>query len=176
MTYLPAPYESAQQDDLPAALAAGFTVTAAAIVGWVVGQQAYQASREIIDLIRAGIDGAQDLPPSLVMPTMGWVAGVVFLFFGSISLIFRRGRGTVIFAALLTIAATALAQFSYGYPDLVPVADPRVDQWPLFWGGVVVIAAALIPATARWCRKNTKPRGPSVTGSTESAARLWPGM
>jgi F0F1-type ATP synthase membrane subunit c/vacuolar-type H+-ATPase subunit K len=140
VSYLPAPYESAQQDDLAAALAAGLTATLAGITSWVLGRWAYHGIRSLIDDGKAN----QQLPSSVLVPTVGWSIAVVLLVVGALLLLFRRGRGWVILGALVSIATTAVAQYEL---HLGPAAQ---SQWWLYWGGIGVLVVAALPATGRW--------------------------
>ncbi len=167
MTYLPAPYEAAQQDDLAAALGAGLTAVTAGITSWVLGQAAYDGIREMIDLN----DAKASLPPSLVVPTVGWSIAVLLMVVGALLLIFRRGRGMVAFGALVSIATTALAQYLYDWN--APSAP--VEQWLLYWGGVVVFVAAVLPATGRWVRRVARPLPPGMQPPTSATATFYPG-
>ena len=173
MTYLPAPYESAQQDDMSAALGAGLTISTAGITSWVLGSFSYDAIRYTVDQIKGG---AEELPANLLVPTAGWTVAVVFMVLGALMMCARRGRGSVMFGALVAIATTAVAQFAYHYNDLAQqpnAADIRVDNWPLFWGGVVVFIAAALPATGRWVSNTGKPAPPTsdVPGYPRAARR-----
>ena len=143
MTYLPAPYESAQQDDLPAALGAGLTVTVAGITSWVLGRWAYDSARALIDQIKA--DSGRALSKSQLIPTAGWSVAVLLMVIGAVLLAFRLGRGVLVFGAMIAVATTAVAQFGYHYGSDLPMS-----QWPLFWGGAVVFLLVVMPATGRW--------------------------
>jgi hypothetical protein len=147
VSYLPAPYESAQQDDLPAALGAGLAVVLAGITSWILGQRVVDGARTLIDLGRAR-PGA-DLPKGLLVPTAGWGVAVVLMVIGCLSLIFRRGRGALIFGALVSVATTALARYSFHWAT----PGQPVAQWALYWGGLAVVVAAALPATRRWIRR-----------------------
>jgi len=180
MSYLPAPYESPQQDDLAASVAAILTTTVGLITAWVFGQQVYPTVRQFVDAVQGNLttDQENDFTSSLqtlAIPTVGWALSALLLVVGSVLLLFRRGRGLLIFAALISIATTAWAQFALGFGGAD--AEVPVNQWPLYWGGVVVLVLAALPATGRWVgrsRASTKPSG--VIGTTESGAVLWPGM
>ncbi len=180
MSYLPAPYESPQQDDLAATLSAILTTTVALITSWVLGQQAYPVVREVIDGARGNLtDAEQDaLTASLSttgVPTAGWALASVLMVIGAVLLLFRRGRKLLLLGALIATATTAWAQWGVGYGG--PGSKVVVDQWPLYWGGVAVAVLAILPATGRWLRKGTLPDKPtSVIGTTSSGAVLWPGM
>ncbi len=181
MSHLPAPYESAQQDDIGAAVAATMTVTTALITSWVLGSQAYPVIEEGVRLFLddASSQEAQAYQDTLeevtAVPTIGWTVATAFMVIGALLLLIRRGRGAVVIGALISIGTTAYAQFGVGYGN----ADAQypVEQWPLFWGGVVVVVLALLPATGRWIGKRRKPSASSsVIGTTDSGAILWPGM
>jgi len=180
MSYLPAPYESPQQDDLSATVAAILTTTVGLITSWVLGQHVYPVVRELIDgamgkLSSAQEDSLQEAMGTIGVPTFGWAIATVLMVIGSLLLLFRRGRGLLIFGALVSIATTAWAQFGLGYGG-VDAAVP-VDQWALYWGGIVVVGLALLPATGRWIgRTRRTPKSSTVIGTTESGAILWPGM
>ena len=179
MTYLPAPYESPQQDDLSATIAAILSSTTGLITAWVLGAHAYPVVREFIDAVLGNLTTAQEdaLQASLqttAVPTAGWAVAAILLAIGALLLLFRRGRGLLIVGALLSIAATAYAQFALGYGG--PDATIPVEQWPLFWGGVVVVVLAVLPGTSRWLGKQRRSNPSStVIGTTESGAILWPG-
>ena len=180
MTYLPAPYESPQQDDLSATLCAILTTTVGLITSWVIGQHAYPVLKEYINGAMGNLSSAQEdaltaAVDTVLMPAVGWAVAAVLMVIGSLLLLFRRGRGLLIFGALLASATTAWAQFGLGYGG-EDAAIP-VSQWPLYWGGVAVVVLALLPATKRWLGRNPKTTAQStIIGTTESGAILWPGM
>jgi hypothetical protein len=184
VSYLPAPYEAPQQDDLSATLAAILTTTLALITSWVVGAQAYPVIREGIDAAMGDLTDAQqqaftDALPTTGVPTVGWALATLFMVIGSVLLLFRRGRGLLILGALVCVGTTAWAQFGLGYGDVGSSTTMPVDQWPLFWGGAAVVIAAILPATGRWVgrtRQKASGRQSTVIGTTESGAILWPGM
>ncbi|MET3806677.1 hypothetical protein ABIB25_003697 [Nakamurella sp. UYEF19] len=157
MSYLPAPYEAAKQDDLPAALGAGLTVTVAGITSWILGHWAYQGIRTLVDLGKA----RNQLPRELVVTSVGWSIAVALMVTGGLLLAFRRGRGALILGALISIATTAIARYSFG---LGSAAQP-VPQWALYWGGVVVLLVAVLPATGRWIAR-TAPAPAYPTNAT----------
>ncbi len=77
MTYLPAPYESPQQDDLSATLCAILTTTVGLITSWVIGQQAYPVLKDYIDAAMGNLSSDQEdaLKASLdtaLVPAVGW--------------------------------------------------------------------------------------------------------
>jgi len=180
VSYLPAPYESPQQDDLSATLSAILTATVGLITSWVIGQQAYPVIRQFIDGLRGNLSVEQEdalarSVDTVAIPTVGWAVAAVLMVVGSLLLLFRRGRGLLIIGALISIATTAWAQFLGGYGG-ADAATP-VSQWPLFWGGLVVVVLGLLPATGRWLGRGTSSPKPSeVIGTTESGAILWPGL
>ncbi len=180
MSYLPAPYESPQQDDLAATLSAILTTTVALITSWVLGQQAYPVVRQVIDGARGELTEAQQdaLTSSLAttaVPTAGWALASVLMVIGALLLLFRRGRKLLILGALVAIATTAWAQWGLGYGG--PGSTVVVDQWPLYWGGVVVAVLAVLPATGRWLGKSKpKEKASTVIGTASTGAVLWPGM
>ncbi len=145
MSYLPAPYESAKQDDLPAAMGAGLTVTVAGITCWMLGQWSFRHIAGLIDTGRAG----SPLPAAELIPAAGWAAAVLLMVLGGLLLVFRRGRGALIFGALVSIATTAVARYTFGWGT---PASP-VPQWALYWGGAAVLVLAALPATGRWVAK-----------------------
>ncbi|MEP6561051.1 MAG: hypothetical protein ABJD68_08245 [Nakamurella sp.] len=180
MSYLPAPYESPQQDDLAASVAAILTTTVGLISAWVFGQHVYPTVREFIDGILGNLTTAQENDfassmQTLAVPTIGWAVSSLLLVIGSLLLLFRRGRGLLIFSSLISIATTAYAQFGLGFGGAD--AEVPVSQWPLYWGGVLVLLLAALPATGRWVGRTGRSGKPStVIGTTESGAVLWPGM
>ena len=184
VSYLPAPYEAPQQDDLSATLAAILTTTLAMITSWVVGALAYPVIREGIDAAMGNLTDDQQQAftaalPTTGVPTVGWALAAVLMVIGAVLLLFRRGRGLLIFGALICVATTAFAQIGLGYGDVGSGAKVTVDQWPLFWGGVAVVIAAILPATGRWIgrtRQRSAGGQSTVIGTTESGAILWPGM
>jgi hypothetical protein len=171
VTYLPAPYESAQQDDLAAALGAGLTVATAGITSWVLGTFAVEVVSSVFRETKDGNFSFDGVPADLVVPTVGWSIAVVFLVLGAVLMLFRRGRGTVIVGALIAVATTAIAQFAYHYDDLVTAPAPatvHLDKWWLYWGGVAVFVAAILPATGRWVNRGRRkpPTGTATPGGS----------
>jgi hypothetical protein len=144
VSYLPAPYESAPRDDLTSALGAGMTFTVAGITSWILGRWSWDSGRALIDVIK--VNNGTPLPKSAVVPTIGWAVAVVLMVVGAILLAFRHGRSALVLGALISVATTAIAQFSfhYGQPGF------SVTQWPLYWGGAAVFVLAVLPATGRW--------------------------
>lgn len=176
MTYLPAPYETPQQDDLAATLAAVLTTTVAGLTSWVLGSWAYSTIRDLLG--RFTVNDPPDPTSAQVESAVvaaGWAVAAFFLALGALLVLFRRGRKAAIWGGLMAAATTALAQFGFGYGD-TDAAVP-IDNWPLYWGGVVVVVLALLPATGRWVGRIRKARigQPGVTGTTETGAILWPG-
>ena len=176
MTYLPAPYETPQQDDLAATLAAVLTTTVAALTAWVLGSWSYSTIRYLIDRIEqvewSGLSSAQE---NSAVVALGWALSAVFLGLGALLVLFRRGRKAAIWGGLIAAATTALAQFGFGYGGAG--AQVAIENWPLYWGGLAVVVLALLPATARWVGRVRQARigQPGVTGTTETGAILWPG-
>jgi len=176
VTYLPAPYETPQQDDLAATLAAVLTTTVAGLTSWVLGSWAFSAIRTLLS--RFTVNDPPDPTPSQVESAVvaaGWAVGAFFLAIGALLVLFRRGRKAAVFGGLIAAATTALAQFGFGYGDAG--AQVPIDNWPLYWGGVAVVVLALLPATGRWVGRVRRARlgQPGVTGTTETGAILWPG-
>lgn len=175
MTYLPAPYETPQQDDLAATLAAVLTTTVAGLTAWILGSWAYTTIRSLYDVFSANNPPAPSsgqLQSALV--AAGWAVATVFLGLGALLVLFRRGRKAAVWGGLIAVGTTALAQFGFGYGDTgaaVPIAN-----WPLYWGGVAVLVLAVLPATGRWVGRSRRSRtSPEVMGTTASGAILWPG-
>jgi hypothetical protein len=179
VTYLPAPYESPQQDDLSATVAAILSTTVGLITSWVLGSWAYPVVRQAIDgalgnLTAAEQDALEASVETVAVPTVGWALAAILLAIGSLLLLFRRGRGLLLLGAVIAVATTAFAQFVLGYGG--PGAVIEVPQWPLYWGGAVVLVLALLPGTGRWVGKQRRIAPSSaVIGTTESGAILWPG-
>ncbi len=176
MTYLPAPYETPQQDDLAATLAAVLTTTMAVLSAWVLGSWAYSTIRQLIDLFTG------DDPPApttaqaeSALIAAGWAVAAVMLGLGALLVLFRRGRKLAVLGGLVAAGTTALAQFGFGYGDAG--ARVPVENWPLYWGGVAVVVLGLLPATGRWVGRRRKARAeqPGVTGTSSTGAILWPG-
>lgn len=180
MSYLPPPYESPQQDDLSATLAAILTTTVAMITSWVLGQHAYPVVKEFVDgmlgnLTTAQQDAFEASLKTVAVPTVGWAVSAVLMVIGALLLLFRRGRDLLIFGGMIAIGTTAWAQFGLGYGG-EDAAIP-VSQWPLYWGGVAVVVLALLPPTKRWIGRTPRnPKQTTVIGTTESGAILWPGL
>lgn len=175
MTYLPAPYEAAQQDDLAATLAAVLTTTVAALTAWTLGSWAYTTIRSLFDVFSANDppDASSGQIESALVAA-GWAVAAVFLGLGALLVLFRRGRKAAVFGGLIAAGTTALAQFGFGYGDAG--ARVPIENWPLYWGGVVVVVLAVLPATGRWVGRTRKRRSSQqVMGTTESGAILWPG-
>lgn len=175
MTYLPAPYETPQQDDLVATLAAVLTTTVAGLTSWLLGSWAYTTIRSLYDVFTVNDppDASTGQVESAVVAA-GWGVAAVFLGLGALFVLFRRGRKASVLGGLIAVGTTALAQFGFGYGD-VGAAVP-IHNWPLYWGGIVVVVLALLPATGRWLgRRRRTRRSPEVLGTTASGAILWPG-
>ena len=157
MTTYPAPYESPPEDDLRAAVSAGMTVTFALILSWILGFAAYHRISDSVHLLDGGYQ-PEDLPAEIVVPGVGWGIAVLFLVLGCLPVIRRTGRAAVIFGALISIAVTIIAHASYAYGTIV-------EQWPLYWGGIAVLALAILPATRRWVHRLSPPSGETVIGT-----------
>lgn len=175
MTYLPAPYETPQQDDLTATVAAVLTTTVAGLTAWVLGSWAYTSIRSLYDTFT--VNDPPDASSGQVesgLLAAGWAVAAVFLGFGALFVLFRRGRKAAVLGGLIAAGTTALAQFGFGYGDAGSAVP--VTNWPLYWGGVAVVVLALLPATGRWVGRSRRSRkAPEVIGTTESGAILWPG-
>ena len=153
MTPLPAPYESAPEDDLAAAGAAVVAGTTAALTAWVLGS----ATWDQVAVLRGLGRRVEDLPPEMVLVLAGWGLGAVLLGLGTLLLAFRRGRGWLGFGALLSVAGTIGAQTWYQF-------DRTEPHWLSFYGGVVVLLVVLLPALGRWTGRRP-PRTPQVIGT-----------
>ena len=162
MTTYPAPYESPPEDDLRAAVAGWMTITIALILSWILGFAAYHRISDAAHLLLGG-QRPEDLPVRIVLPGVGWGIAVLFLVLGSIPVGRRTGRAAVIFGALVSIVVTVIAHASYAYGTVV-------EQWPLYWGGIVVLALAVLPATRRWVHRLPPPTGETPIGT------VTPGM
>ena len=176
MTYLPAPYETPQQDDLAATLAAVLTTTVCALTAWVLGSWSYSTIRGLVD--RFAVNDPPDPTVGQVegaVVAAGWAVAAFFLALGAVLVLFRRGRKAAVFGGLIAVGTTALAQFGFGYGDAG--AQVPIDNWPLYWGGVLVVVLALLPATGRWLGRvrRTRTARSDVIGTTETGAILWPG-
>ena len=175
MTYLPAPYETPQQDDLAATLAAVLTTTVAGLTAWTLGSWAYATIRSLFDVFT--VNDPPDPSTGQVESALvaaGWGVAAVFLALGALLVLFRRGRKAAVFGGLIAIVITAVAQFGFGYGDAG--APVPVQNWPLYWGGVAVVVLALLPATGRWVGRSRRSRkAPEVTGTAATGAILWPG-
>lgn len=159
MTYLPAPYESAPSDDLAAALAGGLTVTSAGITAWILGSRTWT---EVTTLLDRGWE-LDTLPTELVLVLGGWALGTVLLALGGVSMLFRRGRGLLAFGAIVSVAATIFGQSEFDF-------DQRIPQWPLYWGGVLVLVVLMLPATGRWVKRTARKQPPLMGTVTTGGA------
>ncbi len=175
MTYLPAPYETPQQDDLAATLAAVLTTTVAGLTAWILGSWAYTTIRSLYGFF--SVNDPPDASSGQIESALvagGWAVAAVFLGLGALLVLFRRGRKAAVLGGLIAVGTTALAQFGFGYGD-TGAAVPIVN-WPLYWGGIAVVVLALLPGPPRWVGRSRRPRkAPEVTGTTASGAILWPG-
>lgn len=175
MTYLPAPYETPPQDDLAATLAAVLTTTVAGLTAWILGSWSYRTGRSLYDVV-AGPGTPEPTPAQIesAVVAAGWGVAALFLGFGALFVLFRRGRKAAVLGGLIAGGTTALAQFGFGYGDTG--AQVPIENWPLYWGGIAVLVLALLPATGRWVgRRRRARRSPEITGTTASGAILWPG-
>ena len=145
----------------------------------MLGQHVYPVIREFVDGLMGNLssdqqDALKSSMDTIGVPTVGWAVAAVLMVVGALLLLFRRGRGLLVFGALIAVATTAWAQFGLGYGGdgaLIPV-----ESWPLYWGGVGRVVLALLPATGRWVgRTRRAPKPSTVIGTTESGAVLWPG-
>ena len=162
-SYLPAPYEAAPDDDLGSAAAAALTGTTALLIAVTVGRQAWDQYRSVADVVTAGrIDGVE---ADLLITTVGWAVSAAFMALGAVALLFRRGRGAVLLGAVVGLAVTAGARWGFGWFT----ASHPVEHGPVFFGGVVVLVLALLPATRRWTKgrdRHRQRRLPPVTSAT----------
>lgn len=163
-SYLPAPYESAPDDDLPAAACAALTGTLAVLVAITLARQAWDQYPAAVDALNGGSLVGDDL--ALVVTAGGWAASAVLMGLGAVLMLVRRGREVVVLGALIGLATTIVARYAF---DWFSPAHP-VTHGAVFVGGAVVIVLALLPATSRWIsgrgagRRN---RGlPPVTSAT----------
>jgi hypothetical protein len=157
MSIYPAPYESPPEDDLRAAVAGWMTVTTAVILSWILGFAAYHRIRDAAALMSHGTQ-LESVPSELLVPGVGWAAAVIFMVAGCLPVVLRKGRKAVEFGAVIAVVITIIAHASYQYAQ-------TVDQWPLYWGGVVVLALALLPATRRWVHRLPPPTGETPIGT-----------
>jgi hypothetical protein len=157
MSIYPAPYESPPEDDLRAAVAAGMTVTTALILSWILGFAASHRIRDAVSMMSAGAQ-PDEVPAEILVPGVGWAAAVVFMVAGCLPVLLRKGRKAVEFGALLAVVITVIAHAGYDYAQ-------TVDQWPLYWGGIVVLVLALLPATRRWVHRLPPPTGETPIGT-----------
>lgn len=155
---VPAPYELVEADDLGAALAAALTVSCGGITAWILGHWSYRTIDAFVRYEQAS--NWRTSPPDAVIVAGGWAVGTIFLAIGALLLLLRRGRKLVVFGALIAGATTVLAAGKLGFNDAL------IEQWPLYWGGVVVFVLGLLPATGRWARRPAKPAGPAITPTT----------
>jgi hypothetical protein len=162
-SYLPAPYESAPDDDLGAAGAAALTGTTALLIALTLGRHAWSQYPGVRDIATAGRIAGGD--PAVLLTTVTWAVSAVLMTLGALLLVFRRGRGAVVLGALVGLAGTAGARWGF---DWFTPAHP-VDNAVAYFGGVVVVALGLLPPTRRWVagRRRLRRGGlPPVTSAT----------
>ena len=177
---MPAPYESPQQDDLSATIAAILTSTVGLITSWVLGQQAYPVVRQFIDGALGNLTTAQEdaLEASLdtvAVPTVGWAVAAVLMAIGALLLLFRRGRGLLVLGALLVDRHHRLRAVRSGLRRR-RTPRSRSASGRCSGAGWWSLVLALLPGTGRWLGKQRRVAKPSSTviGTTESGAILWP--
>ncbi len=162
-SYLPAPYESAPDDDLGSAAAAALTGTTALLTAVTLGRQAWDQYRSVADVVTAGrIDGVE---ADVLITTVGWGVSALLMALGAVALVVRRGRGAVLLGAVVGLAVAVGARWGFGW--FTP-AHP-VDHGSVFFGGAVVLVLALLPATRRWVAgrgRHRRPGMPPVTSAT----------
>jgi hypothetical protein len=162
-SYLPAPYESAADDDLAAAAGAALTGTTALLIALTLGRQSWAQYPAALDLLTAGRLEGTDL--ALVATTATWAASAVLMTLGAVLLIARRGRGVVMSGAFVGLAGTAIAR--WGFDWFTPVYP--LDNAAAYFGGVAVIGLAMLPSTRRWIAGRGRPgqrKLPPVTSAT----------
>ena len=111
----------------------------------------------------------------MAVPTVGWAVAAVLMVIGALLLLFRRGRGLLIFGALISIATTAWAQFGLGYGGedaAIPVSSGRCTGAASPWS---CWPCCRRPGAGSGAARGT-PKPSTVIGTTESGAILWPGM
>ncbi len=143
--YLPAPYEAAPDDDLGAAVGATLTGTLAVLTAWIVGVPAYDHIRSAVELLKLDSNPSEAALRAAGVGA-GWAVAVLFLVFGTLGLILRRGRGGLIFGALVSLATTLVADTQF------KMLAGDTNPW-MYYAGVAVVIAALLPATKRWLKK-----------------------
>lgn len=165
MGYLPAPYESAPDDDLGSATAATLAASVGALISVSLGMQVarqFPAAKQALD---AGtLTGAR---MELVVVTTGWAAAAALMGLGALLLLFRRGRGLLVLGALVGVATTGVARYEFGwFTASHPLANIAV-----YFGGVAVFVLALLPGTRRWIAGRGRRRGalPPVLSATALA-------
>lgn len=160
---MPAPYESAPDDDLAAASMATLAVALGALVGYSLGRQAWTQWPTARDLIDAKRTTGVDL--EVLVTTAGWAAAAVLMVLGAVLLAFRRGRGLLVFGSLVGVVVTVIARYSFDWFTPGHFALPNL---PVYFGGAVVLVLALLPATRRWVN-GRRPRSrclPPVSSAT----------
>lgn len=162
-SYLPAPYESAPDDDLGAAALAALTGTTGVLIAVTLGRQAWVQYPDAKAALTGGPLAGSDV--ALLSTTAAWAVSAAAMTLGAVLLVVRRGRGLVVFGALVGLAGTAIAR--WGFDWLTPVHP--LDNAAVYYGGVAVILLASVPPTGRWIagRGRARQRGlPPVTSAT----------
>ncbi len=155
-----APYESVPDDDLGSAAAATVAVALGALIAVTLGVQSWQQIPAFRATMQARDLRGQEL--ATVVTTVGWGVAAVLLGFGALLLVFRRGRGLLLLGSLVGVATTAIARF--GFQWFTPTHP--LDHALVFWGGVAVLLAAVLPATRRWVAGRSGRGMPPVTTAT----------
>jgi hypothetical protein len=161
-SYLPAPYESAPDDDLAAASVATLTGALAVMLAVTLGAKALDQVPQLQGLTE-GVEPTEAQLAAL-LTTVGWAAAAVFLGFGAVLLVFRRGRVLVVWGGLIATAFTLIARYVF---DWFTPAHP-VGSMPVYLAGIGVIVLAALPATGRWIRGRSARRGPIVIGTVST--------
>ncbi len=165
-SYLPAPYESAPDDDLPAAAGAALAGTLAVLVAVTLGRQAWEQYPAAVDAVNAGAFADDDL--AVLLSTGGWAVAAVLSLVGAAMMVVRRGRGVLLLGAAAGLVTTLAVRYAF---DWFTPAHPLPAE-VTYYGGAAVIVLALLPATGRWMaghgdQRRQRPRGlPPVTSAT----------
>lgn len=168
MTILPAPYESAPDDDLGAATSATLAATLGALVAVSLGSQAWEQGEQAATAFIEAPDQFLEAQLPTAVTTVGWGGAAVFMGLGALLLLFRLGRGALIFGSALSLGTTFLAR--YGFEWFTPT-DP-LEHYPVFLGGIPVLLLALLPTTGRWIagRRSRRMRSGAGTFATPTSA------